>query len=47
MMAEVSMDVQRLSGYSLLLIGFILLLINHVSVILGNPWLIPEFMRLF
>ncbi|MCU7919995.1 MAG: hypothetical protein KZQ95_16810 [Candidatus Thiodiazotropha sp. (ex Epidulcina cf. delphinae)] len=40
-------DLQRLSGYVLILTGFGLLLINHVSIIMGNPWLIPAFLRLY
>ena len=39
-------DLQRLIGYALLLLGFMLLFINHVSVVIGDPWLIPEFLRL-
>ncbi|MGD8914306.1 MAG: hypothetical protein PVI97_09265 [Candidatus Thiodiazotropha sp.] len=37
---------RRLSSYTLLLGGFTLLFINHVSVVMGNPWLIPEFLKL-
>lgn len=33
--------------YPLLFLGFLLLVINHISVVAGNPWLIPGFMRLF
>jgi hypothetical protein len=39
-------DLQRLTCYALLLMGFLLLLINHISVIIGDPWLIPEFLKL-
>jgi hypothetical protein len=39
-------NLQRLTCYALLLMGFILLLINHISVIMGDPWLIPEFLKL-
>ena len=28
-----------------LLAGSLLLLINHLSVIMGHPWLIPPFLR--
>ncbi|MES9972608.1 MAG: hypothetical protein ABW092_21440 [Candidatus Thiodiazotropha sp.] len=45
-MTEAAVDLQRLSGYALLLTGLVLLLINHVSVVTGDPWLIPEFLRL-
>lgn len=33
--------------YPLLFLGFVLLIINHISVVTGNPWMIPSFMRLF
>ncbi|MEW8026235.1 MAG: hypothetical protein AB2792_14885 [Candidatus Thiodiazotropha sp.] len=45
-MTEAVADLRRLSGYTLLLMGFMLLIINHVSIVLGNPWLIPEFLKL-
>ncbi|MES9947076.1 hypothetical protein [Candidatus Thiodiazotropha sp. CDECU1] len=45
-MTEAAVDLQRLSGYVLLLMGFVLLFVNHVSVVVGDPWLIPEFLRL-
>ncbi|MBW9266543.1 MAG: hypothetical protein AB2540_05445 [Candidatus Thiodiazotropha endolucinida] len=45
-MTEAVADLQRLTGYTLLLMGFMLLIINHVSVVLGDPWLIPEFLKL-
>ena len=44
---EAVLDVQRLSGYALLVVGFLMLLLNHISVLMGNPWLIPDFMRLY
>jgi hypothetical protein len=45
-MTKELLDPLRLTGYALLLIGFTLLLINHISVIMGDPWLIPEFLKL-
>jgi uncharacterized membrane protein SirB2 len=39
-------DLHHLTGYTLLLMGFVLLAVNHISVVLGNPWLIPEFLKL-
>jgi hypothetical protein len=39
-------DLHQLTGYTLLIMGFILLLLNHVSVLMGDPWLIPEFLKL-
>jgi hypothetical protein len=34
-------------GHALLLIGFALLVINHLSVVMGHAWLIPSFLRLY
>ncbi|MBT3013836.1 MAG: hypothetical protein KUF77_19705 [Candidatus Thiodiazotropha sp. (ex Lucina aurantia)] len=45
-MTEAVADLQRLTGYTLLCMGFMLLIINHVSIVLGDPWLIPEFLKL-
>jgi hypothetical protein len=45
-MTEAAVDLQRLTGYAMLVMGFLLLLTNHISVIMGNPWLIPEFLKL-
>ncbi|MBT3046861.1 MAG: hypothetical protein AB2728_04230 [Candidatus Thiodiazotropha sp.] len=45
-MTEAAVDIQRLSGYALMLMGFVLLFINHISVVAGDPWLIPEFLKL-
>lgn len=45
-MTEALFDLQRHPGYALLVMGFMLLLINHVSVIMGDPWLIPAFLKL-
>lgn len=45
-MTEAVADLQRLAGYTLLLMGFMFLIINHVSIVLGDPWLIPEFLKL-
>lgn len=45
-MKEAAIDLQRPNGYVLLVMGFVLLLVNHISVIMGNPWLIPEFLKL-
>lgn len=33
--------------YPLLFLGFVLLVLNHITVVAGDPWLIPGFMRLF
>jgi len=46
-MMEIKLEMHTLSSYVLLLLGFIMLLINHVSIIMGDPWLIPEFLRLY
>ncbi|MFC1365713.1 MAG: hypothetical protein G8D61_18870 [gamma proteobacterium symbiont of Ctena orbiculata] len=45
-MTEAAVDIQRLSDYALMLMGFVLLFINHISVVAGDPWLIPEFLKL-
>ncbi|MET0029373.1 MAG: hypothetical protein ABW101_17210 [Candidatus Thiodiazotropha sp.] len=45
-MSEAVLDFRRVSGSALLLLGFVLLIINHLTVIAGNPWLIPEFLKL-
>ncbi len=45
-MTEAILEIRRLSGGALLMLGFVLLIINHLSVIAGNPWLIPEFLKL-
>ncbi|MES9992165.1 MAG: hypothetical protein ABW098_09440 [Candidatus Thiodiazotropha sp.] len=45
-MTEAVAEIQRLSGYALLFMGFILLFVNHLSVVAGDPWLIPEFLKL-
>jgi uncharacterized membrane protein SirB2 len=45
-MKEAAVNLQHLYAYTLLLMGFALLLINHVSVVTGDAWLIPEFLRL-
>jgi hypothetical protein len=45
-MKETNLSIQQSIGYILLLVGFSILMINHISVLMGNPWLIPEFMRL-
>ncbi|MES9817217.1 MAG: hypothetical protein ACH255_09995 [Candidatus Thiodiazotropha sp.] len=45
-MTEAVADLQRLTCYTLLLMGFMLLIVNHVSVVLGDPWLIPEFLKI-
>ncbi|MCU7805264.1 MAG: hypothetical protein KZQ82_18970 [Candidatus Thiodiazotropha sp. (ex Lucinoma annulata)] len=46
-MAEAKLELQTLAGYALLLLGFIMLLVNHASIIMGDPWLIPTFLRLY
>jgi hypothetical protein len=45
-MRKEPVELLRLPSYALLLVGFILLLVNHISVIMGNPWLIPELLKL-
>lgn len=45
-MTEAVVDIQRLTGYALLLMGFVLLFVNHISVVAGDPWLIPGFLKL-
>jgi hypothetical protein len=45
-MTEEIVDLQRLTGYTLLLVGFVFLVVNHISVVMGDPWLIPEFLKL-
>ncbi|MET0066838.1 MAG: hypothetical protein ABW076_10900 [Candidatus Thiodiazotropha sp.] len=45
-MPETVLVVRHLSGSALLLLGFLLLMINHLTVIAGDPWLIPEFLKL-
>jgi hypothetical protein len=37
----------RFAGYALIVVGFLLLALNHVSILHDNPWLIPEFMRIY
>lgn len=41
------MDHHWIYGYTLLLLGFVLLVINHLTVVMGDPWLIPTFLRLY
>ena len=45
-MSDISFDLQSIAGYSLIAVGFLLLLINHITVVTGDPWLIPSFLRL-
>ncbi len=45
-MKEAVLKIRRMPGGTLLLLGFLLLIINHLSVIAGNPWLIPECLQL-
>jgi uncharacterized membrane protein SirB2 len=45
-MTEAVINRRSLSSYTLLLGGFSLLFINHISVVMGNPWLIPELLKL-
>jgi hypothetical protein len=45
-MKETVLEIRRMLGSALLLLGFLLLIINHLTVIAGNPWLIPEFLQL-
>jgi hypothetical protein len=42
-----NLDRQQLTGYTLIILGFTLLIINHITVLLGNPLLIPGFLRLY
>ncbi len=44
-MAASDKDDHALYRYAWLLAGFLLLLINHLSVATGHPWLIPPFLR--
>ena len=46
-MPDSNPDHHRLLRYILLLAGFLILLINHISIVMGDPWLIPEFLRLY
>ena len=46
-MPESKSDFRWLLRYTLLLAGFLFLLINHLSIVMGNPWLIPPFLRLY
>ena len=46
-MRQLHPDHHWLISYGLLLAGFLLLIINHFSILLGNPWLIPHFLRLY
>ncbi|MCU7810694.1 MAG: hypothetical protein KZQ77_05590 [Candidatus Thiodiazotropha sp. (ex Notomyrtea botanica)] len=46
-MMNISPDVFRLYGYAMIVAGLLLLLINHITVTLGDPWLIPGFLRLY
>jgi hypothetical protein len=46
MTSEISSELQRTVCYGLLALGFVLLAINHVTVVSGDPWLIPSFLQL-
>jgi hypothetical protein len=46
-MEDTDLDLVQLSEYSLIILGFLALLINHISVLMGDPWLIPDFLRLY
>jgi hypothetical protein len=46
-MENTDLNAVQLTGYSLIILGFLTLLINHISVVMGNPWLIPDFLRLY
>jgi hypothetical protein len=46
-MENTDLDAVQLTSYSLIILGFLTLLINHISVVMGNPWLIPDFLRLY
>lgn len=46
-MSDVSLDLERIAGYTLIAVGFFLLMINHITVVTGDPWLIPSFLRLY
>ncbi len=41
------METHTLSRYVLLLLGLVILLINHVSIVSGHLWLIPTFLRIY
>ncbi|MDJ0807971.1 MAG: hypothetical protein QNJ78_14210 [Gammaproteobacteria bacterium] len=40
------MDRALLTMYGLLLFGLAILILNHISILLENPWLIPSFLRI-
>ena len=46
-MPETKPDYRWILRYALLVVGFLFLLLNHVTVVMGDPWLIPTFMRLY
>ncbi|MCU7930452.1 MAG: hypothetical protein KZQ90_06600 [Candidatus Thiodiazotropha sp. (ex Codakia rugifera)] len=46
-MVEAKLELQTLAGYTLLLLGFVMLLVNHASIVMGDPLLIPNFLRLY
>jgi hypothetical protein len=45
-MSKAESDILQKLGYTLVLFGFLMLVINHISILMGNPWLIPEILRL-
>ncbi len=46
-MTAINEDEPAIHRYAWLLAGFMLLLINHLTVVMGHPWLIPHFLRPF
>lgn len=46
-MRQIHPDHLRYFSYGLLLTGFLLLIVNHLTITLGHPWLIPHFLRLY
>ncbi len=46
-MSESKSDSRWRLRYVLIALGLLFLLINHVSVLLGDPWFIPDFLRLY
>lgn len=40
-------EAQLRMRYLLIALGLLLLLISHISVLLGDPWFVPDFLRLY
>lgn len=45
-MKTAAVELKYQYGHALLLLGFVLLVINHLSVVTGDAWLIPQFLKL-